>query len=243
MKVKTILLSASALFLMSCATDKNEGTNIAERPLESDLNNRKENFSKTADKEKLKIYAEGLEAVVASNTTGKALQVGDVALDFKLPNAAGKEVTLYSELEKGPVILMWYRGGWCPYCNMALHHMQQALPEFKKYNAHLLAVSPEVPDSSISSKEKHELEFEVLSDLDNKVAKQYKVVYKLTDEVASIYEKGFGLSDYNGNDTGELPLAVTYIIGQDKVIKYAFLDADYRNRAEPQDLIDFLKKM
>jgi peroxiredoxin len=245
MNLKTILLSSTTLILISCGGLKDEPMENEknERPLETELNNRKENFSKSASAEKQKIYAEGLDAVVKSNVTENALQVGDVAINFRLPNAAGKDVTLYDELDKGPVILMWYRGGWCPYCNMALHHMQEALPDFKKYNANLLAISPEVPDSSISTKEKHELEFEVLSDIDNVIAKQYKVVFQLTDEVANIYEDGFGLSNYNGNDKGELPLAATYIIGQDKIIKYAFLDADYRNRAEPQDLVDFLKEI
>lgn len=245
MNLKTIVLSTSALLLLSCGGLKDETMDNEKkgRPLEAELNNRKENFAKSAPAEKQKIYAVGLDAVIKSKVTSNALQVGDVAQNFTLPNASGKNVTLYDELKKGPVILMWYRGGWCPYCNMALHHMQESLPEIKKYNANLLAVSPEVPDSSISTKEKHELEFEVLSDIGNAVASQYKVVFKLTDEVAHIYENGFGLSKYNGNDKGELPLAATYIIGQDKIIKYAFLDADYRNRAEPQDLVDFLKEM
>jgi peroxiredoxin len=163
-----------------------------------------------------------------SNLLTYALQVGDVAENFTLGNASGKKVTLYDALKNGPVILMWYRGGWCPYCNMTLHHMQKALPEFKKYGAHLLALSPEVPDSSITTKEKNKLEFEVLSDLDNTVARKYKVVYKLTDDVAAGYEASFGLSTYNGNKSAELPLAATSIIGRDHVIKYAFLNVDYR---------------
>lgn len=245
MKVKAIILSATTFLLISCGALKNETmeSNKKTRPLESELNNRKENFVKSAPAKKQKIYAEGLDAIKESNIVSNALQVGDIAINFTLPNASGKEVKLYDELKKGPVILMWYRGGWCPYCNMTLHHMQMALPDFKKHKANLLAISPEVPDSSITTKEKHALEFEVLSDVDNVVANQYKVVFKLTDDVARIYEDGFGLSNYNGNNKGELPLAVTYIIGQDKVIKYAFLDADYRKRAEPQDLVDFLKGM
>ncbi|RPD98864.1 AhpC/TSA family protein [Aureibaculum marinum] len=217
-------------------------TDSIERPLENELNNRKLNFEKTASVEKKRIYAEGLEKVKENNIVGNALQVGDTAIDFTLQNASGKNVTLYNELKKGPVILMWYRGGWCPYCNMTLHYMQESLSEFKKYNANLLALTPETPDNSISTKEKHDLQFEVLSDIDNIVARQYKVVFKLTDDVKEAYENSFGLSNYNNNDKGELPLAVTYIIGQDRVIKYAFLDADYRNRAEPKDLVEFLKE-
>lgn len=210
-------------------------------PLEKELNEKKAAFENSAPADKKKKYAEGIAAVENSKVVGKALQVGDKAINFTLPNALGKNITLYDELEKGPVILMWYRGGWCPYCNMALHYMQEALPEFKKLGASLLAITPETPDNSMNTKEKNNLQFEVLSDLDNVVGYQYKVVFKLTDDVKEIYENGFGLSNYNGNDKGELPLAATYIIGQNKVIQYAFLDADYRNRAEPQDLLEHLK--
>ncbi|GAA3650697.1 peroxiredoxin-like family protein [Flavivirga jejuensis] len=218
-------------------------TKDSQRPLENKLNKRKTDTAKHASTDKKQIYAEGLKVLKESNIVLNALQVGDTALNFELPNASGKHVTLYNQLKKGPVILMWYRGGWCPYCNITLQHMQQSLTEFKKYNANLLAITPEVPDSSISTKEKHQLQFEVLSDVDNVVARYYKVVHKLTNAVANVYEKNFGLSDYNGNTKGELPLAVTYIIGQDKIIKYAFLDADYRNRAEPKDLIEILKEI
>ncbi|MBJ2173157.1 AhpC/TSA family protein [Aureibaculum sp. A20] len=213
-----------------------------ERPLEKELNDRKASFETSASIEKKTKYAAGIKSVAKRHIVSNALQVGDTAINFTLTNASGEKITLFDELKKGPVILMWYRGGWCPYCNMTLHYMQESLSEFKKYGANLLALTPEVPDNSITTKEKNELQFEVLSDIDNEVANQYNVVYKLTDDVAEIYENSFELSKYNGNDKAELPLAATYIIGQDKVIKYAFLDADYRNRAEPQDLITFLKQ-
>lgn len=249
-KSTTFLFSACTLLFMSCGSVKKESNSIkmtetetTNRPLETELNAKKANFEQKADPERKKVYAEGIEAVANSKVVQNALQVGDTALNFTLSNAFGKKVTLYDELKNGPVILMWYRGGWCPYCNVALHYMQEALPEFKKYGANLIAVTPEVPDKSISTKEKNELQFEVLSDLNNHVARAYKVVFKLTNEVAEIYQNNFGLSDYNGNTDGELPLAATYIIDQNGVIRYAFLDADYRNRAEPQDLIDFLKEM
>ena len=250
MCVKLFLCSVISLFILGCGNiNSKESKSIAmettndSRPLEHDLNERKSNFEKKATDEKKKIYAEGLESVENSNIVKNALQVGDMAADFTLPNAAGKTVTFYEELKNGAVILMWYRGGWCPYCNLTLNYMQKSLPAFQKYGVNLLAISPEVPDSSISTKEKNALQFEVLSDVGNVVANKYKVVFKLTDDVAKSYEAGFGLSKYNGNSSNELPLAATYIIGQDKIIKYAYLNADYRNRAEPQDIINFLKGM
>lgn len=101
-------------------------------------------------------------------------------------------------------------------------------------------MTPELPDESISSSEKHDLEFEVLSDVGNKVAKEYGIVFKLTDEVAEMYNQSFELNNHNGDESNELPLAVTYIINQEGEIVYAFLDADYRNRAEPFELTAFL---
>lgn len=247
---KLLILSALIILTVGCNDAKTEESKITtmetqntQNTLQSELDQRRAAFEQKAPEDTKNAYADGLKAVADSNITSKALQVGDVATNFTLKNAIGNDVSLYDELNKGPVVLLWYRGGWCPYCNMTLHAMQQALPEFKKYGANILALSPEVPDSSITTKEKNELQFEVLSDINNKVAREYKVVYKLTDEVAGMFEQSFGLSKYNGNSDAELPLAVTYIIGQDKKIKYAYLNSDYRNRAEPQDLIDFLKNM
>ena len=247
---KIFLLSISVLFFgcKDAKTVQTKNTTTMETQnnqglLQTELDERKASFEKKAPEDTKKAYAEGLKAVSDSNITSKALQVGDVAPNFTLKNATGDNISLYNELKKGPVVLLWYRGGWCPYCNMTLSYMQKSIPDFKKYDANILALSPEVPDKSMSTKEKNELEFEVLSDIDNKVARDYKVVYKLTDEVAGLFEENFGLSTYNGNADAELPLAVTYIIGQDKKIKYAYLNSDYRNRAEPQELINFLKNM
>ncbi|WP_405605043.1 peroxiredoxin family protein [Polaribacter sp. Asnod1-A03] len=194
-------------------------------------------------KEKNQIYADGLKSVVASNIVNKAYNIGDKAPNFTLKNALNKPVSLYNELKNGPVILTWYRGGWCPYCNITLHYLQEKLPEFKKEGATLLALTPELPDNSLNTVEKNNLEFTVLSDVDNLVGKEYKVVFKLTDEVAAIYEAGFGLSNKNGNKDNELPLAATYVIDTNGIIKYAFLDADYRKRAEPSEIISVLKKL
>ncbi|PZE18236.1 AhpC/TSA family protein [Putridiphycobacter roseus] len=207
----------------------------------SDLNAKKANFEIKASDDKKEKYAAGLQAVIDQGVVDNAIQLGDKAPDFSLSNAAGESVSLYEELKKGPVVLMWYRGGWCPYCNITLSHMQAALPDFKAQGANLLALTPELPDSSISTAEKNELEFEVLSDVDNGIANNYHVVFTLTDDVRALYENGFGLSAYNGSDDGRLPLAATYVIGQDHMVKYAFLDADYRNRAEPSEILEVLK--
>ncbi|KJD31922.1 peroxiredoxin [Tamlana sedimentorum] len=207
------------------------------------LNEKKENFNNKADDITKRVYQEGLDAVIESGILQSAKNVGDIAPSFSLKNAVGQTVNLKDYLAKGPVVLVWYRGGWCPYCNINLQYLQQELPKFKAAGANLIALTPELPDQSINTSDKHNLEFEVLSDVGNEIAKAYGVVFKLTAEVAEIYNKKFDLNTHNGDTTNELPLAATYIINTNGKIEYAFLDADYRNRAEPSEITAFLKKM
>ncbi|NNC84251.1 MAG: AhpC/TSA family protein [Flavobacteriales bacterium] len=213
------------------------------QPLQELLDERKANFNRKASDEKKRIYAEGIRSVENSGITQSAKQVGDQAPDFTLSNATGKEVTLSELLKNGPVILTWYRGGWCPYCNITLHRLQEELPHFKAAGAELIALTPELPDSSMSTAEKNDLEFTVLSDVGSHVARDYGVLFKLTDEVATIYNESFDLDNYNGDTNSELPLAATYVIDTDGVIRYAFLDADYRNRAEPSVILEHLNEL
>ena len=209
--------------------------------LKSLLDDKKKNFELKADDNKKKIYKEGIESLRNSGILENALKVGDLAPNFILNNALGEPVELYEYLKKGKVVLTWYRGGWCPYCNLTLHQLQLELPEFAANGAYLIALTPELPDKSLNTSEKHNLQFEVLSDIGNQTAREYGIVFKLTDDVAESYNKSFAMSAYNGDESNELPLAATYIINEDGEIIYAFLDADYRNRAEPGELTEFLK--
>ena len=134
-------------------------------PLDSLLNDRREESAKKYSEEKKQIYADGILGVKNSGILKKALNIGDKTPDFTLSNALNKPVSLYNELKNGPVILTWYRGGWCPYCNITLHNLQERLPEFQQAGATLMALTPELPDKSLSTSEKHNLEFTVLSDL------------------------------------------------------------------------------
>lgn len=212
------------------------------KPLQDVLDERKNNFNAKATEEKKKVYAAGIQYILDKGILDNAKKVGDKAPNFTLTNATGEKVSLQSYLDKGPVVLTWYRGGWCPYCNLTLARLQEELPNFEAAGANLLALTPEVPDSSISTSEKHDLTFEVLSDLDNNVAREFGVVFKLTPEVAEAYQK-FGLEDYNNTDSNELPLAATYIINTDGEIVYAFVSEDYRNRAEPRDIVAALEAL
>ena len=205
--------------------------------LKEQLDNRRHAFSLKASQEIQDLYEEGVQAVADDGIVEQAINVGDTAPAFTLKNAAGNDVSLSDYLEKGNVVLTWYRGGWCPYCNLTLKALQDLLPDFNSAGAHLLALTPELPDNSLSTSEKNELSFEVLTDYNNEVAKTYNLVFKLISGVAASYKKAFDLEKYNGVDTDELPLAATYVINQEGVVTYAFLDAEYRNRAEPSEVL------
>ncbi|GAF05662.1 peroxiredoxin-like family protein [Saccharicrinis fermentans] len=250
MKIVSFCLLLTAVW--ACDNKKsNRSTTIKENSMEESnsmlqseaLEERKVNFGKKADQHIKKIYQDGLDAVRESGVLKLAKNIGDMAPNFTLKNAMGTEVSLQEYLKKGPVVLVWYRGGWCPYCNINLKFLQDELPNFKAQGANLVALTPELPDQSISTSEKLHLDFEVLSDVGNVVGQQYGVVFKLTQEVADIYNEKFGLNEHNGDDSNELPLAATYVIDTDGTIVYAFLDADYRKRAEPADITNFLKTM
>lgn len=248
-RILLLLLSMATAFT-ACKNQVNEPKASEDVVFETEvaslsqrLNEKKQDFLAKADSAKIADYDAGLKAVEESGILASALNVNDQAIDFSLKNQEGETVNLKELLENGPVVLTWYRGGWCPYCNITLAFLQEKLPEFELAGARLVAITPELPDSSLSTAEKHELQFDILSDVGNKVAREYGVVFKLTDAVAKRYRSGFDLHAYNGDESNELPLAATYIIDSEGKIRYAFLDADYRNRAEPDEILNVLQSL
>ena len=186
-------------------------------------------------------FENGIEEIKEINQI--ALNVGDTAPDFELNNALNKPVKLSTLLKEGPVVLSWYRGGWCPYCNIQLRHLQRYLPQFKAAGATLVALSPELPDKSLSTTEKNSLAFDVLTDYNNEVARRFRIAFTLNEELIDIYNDFHKLENYNGVSTNELPIPATYLIGPEGVIRYAFVDTDYRNRAEPAAILEVLKNL
>ena len=173
-----------------------------------------------------------------------ALKVGDRAPSIVLSNARGDTVDVGTLLKRGPVVVAFYRGGWCPFCNLELRAFQRLLPDIEAAGASLVAISPEKPDDSLSTAEKNALTFEVLSDVGQKVGRAFRSVYDFSDELKSAYN-GFNLDIPAKNGTvGEwaLPISATYIIDRDGVITYAYTDADYRDRADPIDILAVLKR-
>ena len=171
------------------------------------------------------------------------LRVGERAPDFTLVNAFGKEVKLSDQLKKGPVVLAFYRGAWCPFCNIELNVLQRSLAHFKEYDATLIAVTPQRPDKSREQLEKAEYSFEILSDLDDSVIKSYNLYFEVPLELHELYKNrfGFDITDYNGKDRLGLPVPGTFVIGRDVVIRASFAEADYKKRMDPRDIIEALK--
>lgn len=182
------------------------------------------------------------DALRASGLAEQSLAVGASAPDFTLPDATGAKVTLSALLADGPVVLSFYRGGWCPYCSTELRTLQARLPEITGAGGRLVAVSPQTPDNSLSTAEKLELSFAVLSDAGNTVARTYGLVFRLAEELRPVYAGwGLDLPSANGDETLELPLPATFVIGTDGVVRWRFVDADYTKRAEPDDVIAALR--
>lgn len=211
--------------------------------LKTQLDAMRENFATKAPADVIALYDKGIRDVAASGVTDTALKVGAKAPEFTLPDAKGESVALATLLSKGPVVVTWYRGAWCPYCNIQLREYQKAMPELTALGANLVAISPQTPDNSLTTQQKNELSFNVLSDKANAVAKQYGIAYTLPPEIAASFKGKLDLAKFNGDESNELPLSATYIIGTDGVIRYAFVDADYRNRAEPADIIAALRTL
>ncbi|MFF9198168.1 peroxiredoxin-like family protein [Streptomyces sp. NPDC014779] len=179
--------------------------------------------------------------LAASGQTDRALAVGEQAPAFALPSATGATVSLDVLLAAGPVVLTFYRGAWCPFCNLALRALQQHHDGITARGARLVAVSPQVPDASLSLTEKHALAFDVLSDLGSDTAKAYGLAFDLSDELAAVYERlGFDLQHVNGGHPRTLPLPATYVLDPEGTVRWSFVRTDYTLRAEPADILTAL---
>ncbi|MEU9102709.1 peroxiredoxin-like family protein [Streptomyces sp. NPDC048361] len=189
-----------------------------------------------------KIMQRAGSELAASGQAGRALAPGAQAPDFTLPTATGTTVTLSELLTRGPVVLTFYRGAWCPYCNITLRALQQHHDAITDRGAHLVAVSPQIPDASLSLTEKHALAFDVLSDVGSAVATSYGLAFDLPVDLAAVYDKlGFDLQHVNGGHARTLPLPATYVIDPTGTIIWAFVNSDYTTRAEPTDILAALQ--
>jgi len=200
-------------------------------------------MAKQAPAEVVKTITDGIEGLVGSGVGGKAPRAGDVAPGFSLPDARGGEVSLKKLTSEGPVVIAFYRGQWCPYCDLQLRAYQEILPQIRALGANLVAISPQTPDESLSTSEKRNLAFSVLSDVGNKVARSFGLVFKVPAGLDGVHKAfGIDLTKSNGDATNELPIPGVFIIGRDGKIAFASVNADYRDRLEPAELLRRLEQ-
>jgi len=184
-------------------------------------------------------------ADLAAQMPNPGLKLGDRAPDFSLKNPSGKTIKLSSLLKNGPVILTFYRGAWCPYCNLQMYQLKEALPQFRKHGASLVAITPQTPDKSLGQFKQEGYPFEVLSDLDYKVIKSYNLFWEVSPELDAAYKHAFGLdvTAFNGAGRHGLPIPGTFVIDRSGVVRAAFADSDYKKRMEPADILAALKNL
>ncbi len=190
------------------------------------------------DAERAAVYGKAAAALAESTILDEALKEGDSAPMFELPDAFGVTVRLADILAGGPAVVSFYRGNWCPFCNLELRALQRELEAAKASGVTLVAISPNTPDVSAELVDAAGLTFPVLSDQDNLVAKQFNLVYEMIPEHIDYYrDHGRDIGALNGTEAWELPVPATYVIDQTGVIRYAFVDLNHRVRAEPSEVV------
>ena len=184
-------------------------------------------------------------AMLERGIPADAVAPGDVLQDFTLPDATGTSVSLTQLVADGPAVLVFYRGGWCPFCNLALHQYQAELvPQLARFGARLAAISPQTPDESLSTAEKHSLEFVVLSDAGARVARRMGVTFEPAQDVLEA-QRALGLDIRDGNADGatELPMPTVLVVDRDRVVRFADVHPDYTSRTEVETIVSALAEL
>jgi len=191
---------------------------------------------------------EGFGRIVAEQAAvdyaARAPKVGDRAPGFTLPDQLGRQVSLASELEQGPVVLIFYRGEWCPYCNLMLRTYGLRAAEFSERGARLVAVSPQTPDNSLTMSEKNGLEFPVLSDERGDVIGAYGLKYDVEGHSRELFEAiGNDLAKVNGEGGWILPALAVFVIDREAIVRFAEVNGDYTQRVEPEEALAALDSL
>ena len=191
--------------------------------------------------ERLATIDRAAEGLKASGQAARALQAGAEAPAFELPDGDGMMWRSADLLRNGPLVVVFYRGRWCAYCNAQLAALQRIHKEIAARGASLVAISPQTVKHSYMTRDMHGLRFLVLSDAGNQVARKFALVYRVPPELQRMYESIMTkLPGYNGDQSWELPLAATYVVRANGIINYARVDADWRQRAEPAEILSKL---
>ena len=196
-------------------------------------------------KDYLKIMHGATRDLKASGIQLKVLKVGDQMPEFSLKNQDGTEITLTECLLKGPLVLTFYRGFWCPYCNEDLAHLNHYVDEIRSLGAELVAISPELADYSKKIRATKKLTFDILHDPSNEIAARVGLKWYMVDPLKSLYRDKFNINFdvYHGDNEWSLPMPARILVGQDGIIKYIEFNPDYRKRPDPDEVVEALKKL
>jgi peroxiredoxin len=187
----------------------------------------------------VEVFDRSIQDLLDLGVPAQVVAVGDTLQSFTLSDAIGTSVMLEQLVEAGPAVIVFYRGGWCPYCNLALQtYQRELLPELAAFDARLVAISPQSPDQSLSTVEKAELEFTVLSDPGNRVAQRVGIVFHQADEVLDAQRKlGLDLAQVNAENSTSLPRPTVLIVDQDRTVRFVDVQPDYTARTEVADIL------
>lgn len=190
------------------------------------------------------LFQRTIRRLIDSGITAEVVGVREKFPRFSLPNAGGSAVDSETLLAKGPLVISFYRGGWCPFCSLQLHAYQEVLEDIRSLGADFVAISPQLPDEALSMAAKASLTFEVLSDTGNSLATHLGLVFELPDAVIDIYRSmGIDLDRINGCSSWSLPMPATYVVDTNGVIVDVFVHPDYRLRPEPDEILEVLRSL
>ena len=211
------------------------------RPLRDIFAERKELIAKYVPAETQAIHARAVTDLKQQRLAANIIPVGTKIPEFQLQDHDGNTVSSSVLLAKGRLVLSFIRGRWCPFCVAQMEAMNLILPEIEQAGATIAAISPQTVQQSFFMHDQHKLRFPLLSDAENKVAKQFGLAYRVRDEQKAIYQRAFvNLPFVNGDDSWELPIPATYVIDRDGTVLYASANEDYTERPEPEDIVRFL---
>jgi len=191
--------------------------------------------------EEVRALDAALDAIAASGVAEAALGLGEIAPDFELPDASGHWLSLTDLLAGGVAVITFYRGAWCPYCNLTLRALQRLLPDLRRAGARVAAISPQPRDMALAQADRNLLDFDLLHDARNRVARLCGLVYEMPAEWRRYCQgRGTDLARVNGTERWELPLAATYLIRADASVAYASVEVDHTRRFDPAALMQAL---
>ena len=218
------------------------GIAIDARPLREIYAERKDLIAKYVPAETQKIHAQAVAELKQRNLAANILPVGAKAPEFEVQDHDGKLVRSSDLLAKGRLVLCFIRGRWCPFCVGQMEAMNQIVPQIEQAGATLVAISPQTVKQSYFMHDQHKLKFPLLSDAGNKVARQFRLTYRIPAPQEAIYRRAFvNLPLTNGDESWELPIPASYILDRDGTILYASANEDYTDRPEPRDLFNALR--